>query len=126
MMLDKVIEPDSLRAEPGGCSVGLRLPWYRTLPLSTVDVDIVEVDGRSVEADRLSLEVEGERWPVSELRHQTDTWWFVLDTARLHIAGEPLKAGETHDIAITVSLYPPYIRGLRRPVSWSRSMEVRA
>lgn len=56
MMLDKVIEPDSLRAVGDGVTLGLRLPWYRTLPLSTIEIDAVKIDGRPFDrADRKSV-----------------------------------------------------------------------
>lgn len=125
MMLDKVIEPESLRAVAGGATVGLRLPWYRTLPLSTIDVDQVKIDGEPIDAERMTLAVNGGEWPLSALRGQTDQNWFVIDTATLHIDGADLTPGSTHDIEVTVSLYPPYIKGLRRAVRWSRQMEVR-
>lgn len=123
MMLDKVIEPDSLRATPGGAMLGLRLPWYRALPLSTVDIDSLKIDGAAIDPARLSLSVNSATWPVSELRRQTSQNWFVTDTATLGVEGLLLEPGSTHEVEVTVSLYPPYIRGLRRAVRWSRTME---
>lgn len=122
-MLDKVIEPDSLRIAPQGVTLGLRLPWYRTLPLSTVDLDSLKVDGQEILPDRLTLSINGGTWPVSELRARTDQDWFVTDTATLGIAGLDLAPASQHEVEVTVSIYPPYIRGLRRAVRWSRTME---
>lgn len=124
MMLDKVIEPDSLRAAPQGATLGLRLPWYRTLPLSTVDLDLLKIDGEQVSPDRLTLSINGGTWPVTELRARTDQDWFVTDTATLRIDGIELAPASEHEVEVIVSIYPPYIRGLRRAVRWSRTMEV--
>ena len=123
MMLDKVIEPGSLRAVPEGATLGLRLPWYRTLPLSTIDLDSLKIDGEQITPDRLTLSVNGGTWPVSELRGRTDQNWFVTDTATLGIAGLTLDPASSHEVEVVVSLYPPYIKGLRRAVRWTRTME---
>jgi hypothetical protein len=126
MMLDKVIEKDSLRSTQDGASLGLRLPWYRALPLSTVDIDALKIDGQPVAPERISLSVNGGRWPIGELRQRTDQNWYVTDTATLEFDGVALEPGSTHEVEVTVSMYPPYIRGLRRAVRWSQAMEVRA
>lgn len=125
MMIDKVIEPGTLRAEANGAVVKLRLPWYRTLPLSNVQVDEVKIDGEVVGGDRLTFELEGGTWPVSEMRGLTTRSWFVTDSADLHLAGVKLEPGSEHEVEVTVSLYPPYIKGLRRAVRWSQSMGVK-
>lgn len=125
MMIDKLIEPDSLRAKGDGAAVGLRLPWYRALPLSTVEVDSVKIDSAAIDLNRLSFQLEGKRWPVSEMRSLTNHNWFVTDTADLLINDLPLEPGSNHEVEVMVSLYPPYIKGLRRVFRWARSMEVK-
>ena len=125
MMIDKLIEPDSLRAKGNGAAVGLRLPWYRALPLSTVEVDSVKIDGTAIDPNRLTILLEGKRWPVSEMRGVTNHNWFVTDTADLLIDNLPLERGSNHEVEVMVSLYPPYIKGLRRAFRWTRSMEVK-
>lgn len=123
MMIDKVIVPNSLRARPGEATIDLRLPWYRTLPLSTVEVEAVKVDGAPIDADRLTFDLNGQSWNVSDMRGLTGENWFVTDIATLHIAGLQLQQGTTHDVEVLVNLYPPYILGMRRAVRWTRSME---
>lgn len=124
MLLDKVIEPDSLCRTDKGVTLGLRLPWYRALPVSTIDVDRLVVDGEVVAPERLGLTINGRTWRMDEMRRATDENWFVTDTATLSVDGLSLEPGSSHDIEVTVSLYPPYIRNLRRAVRWSRKMEV--
>lgn len=125
MLLDKVIEPDSLRAMDQGITLGLRLPWYRALPLSTVEIDSLTVDGEPVAREAMRLEVSDCEWQIDELGGLTDKSWFVIDTATLKVMGLSLPKGSTHEVEVIVSLYPPYIRGLRRAVRWSRQMEVK-
>jgi Domain of unknown function (DUF6379) len=125
MMIDKIIEPDSLRARGDTTAVGLRLPWYRALPLSTVEIDEVEVDGERITPHRLSIQLNGQQWPVSTMRNLTGQNWFVTDSADLHIAGLPLAPGSRHEMEVMISLYPPYIKGFRRAFRWKCAMEVK-
>lgn len=125
MMLDKVIEPDSLRAVGDSVTLGLRLPWYRTLPLSTIEIDAVKIDGRPFDRAHMQFALNGRQWPVDAMKNLTSEGWFVTDTATLNIEGLKLAKGSTHHIEVTVSIYPPYIRGTHRAVRWAREMEVR-
>jgi hypothetical protein len=125
MLLDKVIEPDSLRSTDDRLEVGLRLPWYRALPLSTVEIDSLTVDGELLDRTKMKLAVDGVEYPVDTLPQHTDCSWFVIDTATLSVDGFSLPKGSTHEVEVIVSLYPPYIRGLRRAVRWAREMEVK-
>lgn len=125
MMLDKVIEPDSLRAAPDGFTLGLRLPWYRAIPLSNVELDEVLIDGAPVALDGIDFELDGTRLPVSELPGKTDQFWWVPDTATIVAQVPGLERGRDYDVQVTLSIYPPYIRGLRRAVRWTRKMELK-
>lgn len=125
MMLDKVIEPDSLRDTDGGISLGLRLPWYRSLPLSTVEIDVLKIDGTPVAREKMRLAINGGELPVETLDRHTGQSWFVTDTATLRVDGVSLPKGSVHEVEVTVSVYPPYIKGLRRAVRWAREMEVK-
>ena len=125
MMLDKVIEPDSLRATPGGFALGLRLPWYRAIPLSNVELDELQVDGRVVSLDQVRFDLDGSNLPVNELAQKTDQFWWVPDTATLEVDAQDMESGRSYDVQVTLSIYPPYIRGLRRAVRWTRKMELK-
>lgn len=123
MMIDKVIVPDSLRIGTDGATLDLRLPWYRTLPLSTVEIGSVRIDGEEIDPQRLTFELNGQMSPAGEMHRLTDQNWYVTDIATLKIGGLALKQGSTHEVEVLVNLYPPYILGMRRAVRWSRSME---
>ena len=124
MMVDKVIEPDSLKATPAGFSLGLRLPWYRSVPLSTVELVSVKVDGRPIPADRMRIALNGGEWGLDALPDLTDQFWFVIDTAQLNVANEPLDRSAEHDVEVVLAVFPPYIKGLRRLLRWTRRMRV--
>ena len=46
MQTARVISDNGLRATPTGYRIDVRLPWYRSLPVSTVEVGEVSIDGR--------------------------------------------------------------------------------
>src|SRR5271154_3002781 len=100
-----------VRAERGGLSVGIRLPWYRSLPLSVVEVAELTVDGRKIAPEAIGFEINGTTHPSTALADLTGEVWYVLDDAVLHVDGLPPVAGE-HTVELTLNLYPPYIPGL--------------
>jgi hypothetical protein len=124
MMVDKVIEEGGLCARPGGFALSVRLPWYRSLPLSTVELVSLGVDGQSIPLDRIRFEVNGGTWALQDLPRLTDEVWFVLDSAQLNVADTTLRADTEHDVEVVLALYPPYIKGLRRVARWTRRMKV--
>jgi hypothetical protein len=123
MMVDKLIEADSLRATPGGFSVGVRLPWYRTVPLSTVELVSLKVDERAISPGSIRFAINGGEWKLDELPALTEQEWFVIDTAELRV-DERLDRGSEHAVEVVLAVYPPYIKGLRRLLRWSQRMRV--
>jgi hypothetical protein len=113
MMSHRVISDDGLKAHASGCAVAIRIPWYRSLPLSVIEVVEVEIDGAAIDLDRVTFSIEGETLALEELQHRTEIW-FVLDDAYLNIADAPVSRGSEHDVAVTLAIYPPYIKGYKR------------
>lgn len=124
MMVDKLIEPDSLRATQDGFNVGVRLPWYRTVPLSTVELVSLKVDERAIAPGSIRFAINGGEWKLEELAALTEEEWFVIDTAELRVHEERLDRGSEHAIEVVLAVFPPYIKGLRRLLRWSRRMKV--
>ena len=107
----RLISPTGHSLTAAGLLLDIRLPWYRSLPLSTVEIVTLRIDGTELPSERLQLEVNGRRFPVTALGDLTNEWWFVLDSALLHARVPSLAAG-AHLVDLTVNLYPPYIPGL--------------
>jgi hypothetical protein len=106
MFPERVIADDSLRTEPGAVSVELRLPWYRALPLSSVNAVDVTLDGSPVDPAVLELSVDQVPYLLAELPARHDKWWYVTDGARLRIPG--VGAG-SHTLTVSISLLIPYL-----------------
>jgi hypothetical protein len=88
-----------------GAELRLRLPWYRSLPLSSVDVELT-VDGTAIERERVRFCVNDRDYTLAELHERFDEFWFVLDPARLRVAG--LEPG-TYDVEVELGLRIPYL-----------------
>jgi hypothetical protein len=114
MQITRVISDNGLSSTPSGYRIDIRLPWYRSLPLSTVEVGEVLFDGAPVEASRVRFELEGNSYPLSAMPELVDKVWYVLDSAYLYVQASALPQGSEHSVSVTLNLYPPYIRGLKR------------
>jgi hypothetical protein len=114
MQTSCVISDNGLSATRSGYRIDIRLPWYRSLPLSTVEVGEVSVDGRRVDPALIQFELEGRSYPLSAMPELIDKVWYVLDSAYLNVEADRMAARSEHSISVTLNLYPPYIRGLKR------------
>lgn len=114
MMSHRVVSDNGLKALHDGCSISIRVPWYRSLPLSVFEVMEVTLDGQVVPLEQVQFSIEGEIFPLSELAKRTDEVWYVLDDAYLKVAGVDVAQGSQHDVAVTLAIYPPYIKGYKR------------
>jgi Domain of unknown function (DUF6379) len=109
MLTDQVIADGSLRPRGDGFSFDLRMPWYRALPLSSLEGLEVRVDGDPVPSDELRLELADTAYSLADLPPLYDDWWYVADAAEV-VAPKPggLAPGE-HELDVTIALRIPYI-----------------
>ena len=106
---DYLITPEDSLVTPDGLVLDLRLPWYRSLPLSVVMPTQLLVDGQHLSLEGATVEYEGRRYTLAELPEQTGVSWFIQDSVLLHVpTPQPLSAGP-HHVVVTLNLYPPYI-----------------
>lgn len=112
--VERVIGEEGLTATPAGARLAMRLPWYRSLPFSTVEVAGLVIDGAVVGLSGALVEYDGNRWPLAQLGEQTNAFWFVRDSAFLVLPDVSVTAGSQHDVALTVNVNPPYIPGMKR------------
>ena len=112
--VERVIAEEGLSATPAGLRLGMRLPWYRSLPFSTVSVAALSIDGEAVDLADAMVEYDGEAWPLAEQGEQVNRFWFVRDSAFLVLPGRNAPVGSEHTVALTVNISPPYIPGMTR------------
>lgn len=112
--VERVIGEEGLRATPNGLRLAMRLPWYRSLPFSTVEVGSLSIDGEAVDLADAVIEYDGASWPLAANGEQVNSFWFVRDSAFLVLPGRDLPAGSSHEVALNIFVSPPYIPGMKR------------
>jgi hypothetical protein len=91
--VERVIGEEGLSATPNGLRLAMRLPWYRSLPFSTVEVASLAIDDAPVDLGAARV---------------------VRDSAFLLLPGQTATPGSEHRVALTVNVNPPYIPGMKR------------
>ena len=82
MLTEQVIADGSLRARGDAFTFGLRMPWYRALPLSSLEGLDVRIDDDAIASDELRISLGGTsmRWPSCR---RCTTMWYVADAAEV-------------------------------------------
>jgi hypothetical protein len=122
----RVLGSEGISATANGLRIDTRLPWYRSLPVSTIEVGEVRINGEIIDPSKITFELEKKRFALSELANQTSLVWYVLDSAYLDVAGSGWKVGDELAVSVTLILYPPYIPGLKRMTVQSKALQLRA
>lgn len=107
--------------------VPLRVPWYRSLPLASVETLSVTVDGRPVPDADVRLTLGDADYSLAELAERPDDFWFVQDTAFVRVPSAGL--GERAEVTASATFRIPYIfvgpdTPLRRLVTETRTLDV--
>ena len=100
------------KADRNGARITVRLPWYRALPMSVVEIYSLKIDDRVIPPEAIRIEINGKQLPATQLGDLVDEVWYVLDDAILNVDAPGLPAGAQHKVELTLNLYPPYIPGL--------------
>jgi hypothetical protein len=104
-----ILEDTALSRTKTGFTLAFRSHWYRSLPMSCMDVAL-SIDGVEIPRDRLAVEANGRRFPAEKLIEQTDHCLFIQDAALLHVdATTPAEKGARVEVAFRLDLYIPYI-----------------
>ena len=109
MLTEQVIRDGSLASRDDGFDFDLRMPWYRALPLSSLEGLEVRIDGEDVASEDLRLTLGDETYALADLPPLYDDWWYVADPATVWAPKSGgLEAGE-HELDVTIALRIPYI-----------------
>jgi hypothetical protein len=105
-MSEGMVGADALSARDGRLAVAVRLPWYRSLPVSCVESVRVSVDG--VPAPVRSVSVGDFAGRVEEAAGSEGSWDLrdPLDVV-LDVAASP---GETRAVEVALAVRIPYIQ----------------
>ncbi len=106
----RLVEDHSLRVTETGYQVGLRLLWYRSLPLSCIERIQLVVDGQAVDPGLIRFGINDQQYSLGELASLVDEYWFILDSATLSVT-QPGKVvrGRAHNMDVELAMRFPYI-----------------
>jgi hypothetical protein len=100
------LRQDGVRRE---LSFRLRLPSYRSLPLSCIESLRVVVDGQALATDQATLVLDGVPFRLPELGSLPDVWWFILDEAVVRLPAPASLSPGLHELDVSLARVEPYI-----------------
>jgi len=112
--VERIIGEEGISTAVDGLRLAMRLPWYRSLPFSTVEVAEVTIDGETIDLGDARIEYDGQSWALADNGEQTDSFWFVRDSVFLLMPGRTLDKGSVHSVSLILNVSPPYIPGMKR------------
>jgi hypothetical protein len=108
--MDKdVVRDDALSASEEGYALEIHSHWYRSLPLTSLAVVDLTLDGEPVEPSELTVEANGKTYGFDELGELYDEWWFVTDAVTLQIPWPDAASGGEHRVELDLGLSIPYL-----------------
>lgn len=116
------IADDNLSAVEGGLLLDIRLPWYRSLPLSALDFGAVAIDGTAIDPTTITVDLNQQTRPLPELAGKWQEYWWVLDSAFVSIPYPGAEAGKEYDVEFTLVIHPPYVPNVFFPAMHHKRM----
>jgi hypothetical protein len=108
--MDKdVVRDDALSATEEGYALEIHSHWYRSLPLTSLAVVDLTLDGEPVDTSALTVEANGKTFGFDELGELYDEWWFVTDAVTLQIPWPDAAPGGQHRVELDLGLSIPYL-----------------
>jgi uncharacterized protein DUF6379 len=108
--LDKdVVRDDALTATGDGLALQIHSHWYRALPLTSLAVVDLTIDGERVDPSEVEVEANGKTFDFAELEQRFDEWWFTTDAVTLHVRRPNGGRGARHRIELDLGLSIPYL-----------------
>jgi hypothetical protein len=108
--LDKdVVRDNALSATEEGYALEIHSHWYRSLPMTSLAVVDLTLDGERVDPYQLRVGVNGKTFAFAELEELYDEWWFITDAVTLVIPRPGAAAGERHRVELDLGLSIPYL-----------------
>ncbi len=116
--LDKdVVRDDALHSTDEGWALEIHSHWYRALPLTSLAVVDLAIDGEPVDNASVTVEANGRSFAFADLELLDDEWWFTTDAVTLYAPREGIAPGTEHRVELDLGLSIPYLiirRGAER------------
>ncbi|MCL3777457.1 MULTISPECIES: DUF6379 domain-containing protein [unclassified Actinomyces] len=105
---DMVMDGSPVLRDGDDLLVPLRLPWYRSLALSTFEGLDLSLNGTAIDPATVRLEVNGHSYALAELADLTEKFWFMQDTGYVRLPA-PEGVGGCVEVAASTRQRIPYI-----------------
>jgi hypothetical protein len=105
-MIEGVVRPDALSVRDGELVLAVHLPWYRSLPISCLELVEVAVDGAPVEVR--SVAVPGFSGSVEDAA-RSEEWWDLRDPLDV-VLGTAARPGDALPLEVGIAVRIPYIQ----------------
>ena len=116
------VTDDSLSAAEGALELDVRLPWYRSLPLSALDFGALSIDGAPVDPHEVTVTLNGQERRLGDLAGRWQEYWFVLDSALMRIPFADAEHGREYEVDFTLVVHPPYVPNVFFPAMHHKRM----
>lgn len=102
-------------------TLALRLPWYRSLPISCIEGIDITIDGAAVSGDEVLISVGDGEHAIANLGDLAEVEWFVLDQAVARFPVAPDLGPGAHDVGLTLTLRIPYAEPEYWPIDFTQT-----
>jgi hypothetical protein len=92
-----------------GYQVGVRLSYYRALPLSCVEQIMLSIDGFQVPLENITLCLNDKRFTLDQLRDLYSEWWSIVEDGTLEVAYPGGLPAGAHEVEIKLVCRSPYM-----------------
>ncbi|HWI30582.1 MAG TPA: DUF6379 domain-containing protein [Microbacterium sp.] len=104
-----VLRPDSVTAGGEMLDIMIRLPHYRSLPLSCLMDLEVTLDGVPADRDNLTFTIAGHSYKLADVADWHAREWFLQDPLIVHLPREGRSPGVVIDVEVAVTIRLPYV-----------------
>lgn len=114
MLTDQMICEESLKNECKngvieGYSLQVRIPFYRSVPLSCIEQISIKIDGDEKKQEDIRFVYNGVIYNLTELPALMNVWWELVEKAKIIVSdSRGLKEGK-HNVELTVKLRWPIL-----------------
>jgi hypothetical protein len=109
-LTDHVLAGSEVAVERDASRLEVGLPWYRSMPVSSVTGLQLRIGDRLFETGDLALDLDGAIIPVAELAGYTSRYWFLQDRLPVVVpAWSPPPEMEAAPVELRMRLQLPYL-----------------
>ena len=94
---------------PNYFSLLVRMPFYRSFPLSCLHDIALVVDGILVDQPDMSFCLNGEQYAIPDLSKATFSWWGMFEKGMLIVRRDDGLSEGDHIVDLTIRVRFPYI-----------------